>query len=70
MDDELRVPTELPLLQGLSWFDVDFRLLEPLDMLKRYESGWRDRGIVAEPSAEELTFIRALVRRYGSHLDL
>jgi hypothetical protein len=66
----IRVPESLPFLQAISWFDADWRSLGPLDMLRRYETGWRHRGIVAEPSAEELEFVRALVRRFGSILDV
>jgi hypothetical protein len=67
---EPTVPERLPFLEALSWFDRDFRQLPPLDMLRRYESGWRHKGVVAEPSPEELEFIRALARRYGSTLDV
>jgi len=69
-DDGFTVPERLPLLEALSWFDTDPRALAPLDMLRRYESGWRNRGLVADASPEELTFIRALVARYGSVLDV
>ena len=40
-----------------------------LDMLRRYESGWRS-GVLADPSPEEWEFIRELVQRYGSYLDV
>ena len=39
---ELRVPAELP-----------YRRLEPLEMLSRYEAGWRYLGVLGEPSPEE-----------------
>ena len=66
----LDVPAALPFLQALSWFDSGWRSLEPLDMLKRYERGWHERGVVGEPSPEELAFIRELAARYGSVLDV
>jgi hypothetical protein len=68
--DGLRVPDHLPFLESLSWFDVRWRELSPLDMLRRYERGWRHRAVTAEPSAEELAFVRALARRFGSILDV
>ena len=61
-------PAELPFLERLSWFDHDFRRLEPLDMLRRYEAGWRHLGVLADPSPEEWLWIRSLVDRYGSYL--
>ncbi|MBI4955164.1 MAG: hypothetical protein HY908_24285 [Myxococcales bacterium] len=64
------LPADLPFLESLSWFDTDWRQLAPLEALRRYERGWRNRGVTAEPSAEELAFIAALVRRYGSVIDV
>jgi hypothetical protein len=60
------VPRELPFLASLSWSDRRYRELPPDDMLRRYEAGWRHLGVLADPSEEELQFIRALVARYGS----
>ena len=67
---EIAVPTDLPFLASLSWSDRLWHELEPLDMLRRYEAGWRYKGVLAEPSAEEEAFIKALVQRYGSVLDV
>lgn len=67
---DLVAPNELPFLESLSWFDARWRELPPFEMLERYESGWRHRGVTAEPSAEEIAFVRALVRRFGSFLDV
>lgn len=61
-------PRELPFLESLSWNDVGWTELTPLEMLKRYEAGWRWRGVLADPTAEELAFVRDLVRTYGSVL--
>ena len=66
----LAVPTELPMLEALSWFDREWRKLSPLEMLRRHEAGWRNLRVVADPSAKELEFIRALIRRYESVLDV
>jgi len=67
---DLEIPADMRLLASLSWFDQDFWSLAPIDMLSRYEAGWRHRGVLAEPSAEELRFIRALVHRFGSILKV
>ena len=65
---DLRAPEELPFLASISWFDADYRRLEPLEMLSRYEAGWRYLGVLADPSPEEKRFIRALIARFGSVL--
>lgn len=62
------VPRELPFLESLSWNDRGWRELGPLEMLQRYEAGWRWRGVLADPSEEELAYVRWLVRTYGSVL--
>ncbi len=67
---ELEVPAELPFLQSLSWFDADWRKLTPLEMLRRYEAGWRNLGVTAELGKGEGAFVAALIRRYGSVLDV
>lgn len=70
MDRDVPLPDRLPFLESLSWFDREWRTLPPIDMLRRYESGWRHLGVTADPSSEELGFVRALVKRYGSFLDV
>ena len=67
--EEIAVPADLPFLASLSWSDRGWRGLGPLEMLRRYEAGWRYKGVLAEPSSEEEVFIRALVQRFGSILD-
>lgn len=68
--DDISIPERLPFLESISWFDRSFRDLEPLDMLRRYESGWRYLGVMADPSPEEWDFIRGLVKRFGSYLNV
>jgi hypothetical protein len=63
-------PTRLPFLEAISWFDAHPYELSPRDMLSRYERSWRHRGVLGEPSAEELAWIAALGRRFGSTLDV
>lgn len=65
---DIAVPDDLPFLESLSWSDRNFRDLPLLDMLRRYESGWRHLGVLADPSPEEWAFIRTLVARFGSFL--
>jgi hypothetical protein len=67
---EIVVPEELPFLESISWFDLLYLHLPPLDMLRRYEAGWRNKGVLADPSPEEWIFIRELVSRFGSYLDV
>lgn len=67
---DLKPPADLPFLASISWFDHDYRSLDPLDMLRRYESGWRHLHVLGEPSPEEWDFIRRLVDRFGSVLDV
>jgi len=69
-DLDLVLPERLPFLESLSWFDRNYRDLPLLDILRRYESGWRYLGVLADPSPEEWDFIRALVSRFGSYLDV
>jgi hypothetical protein len=66
---DIDVPENLPFLKSISWFDVKYRDLSPLDMLRRYESGWRWLGVSEDPTPEEWEFIRALVARFGSVLE-
>ncbi len=61
-------PERLPLLEAISWFDAEPYALSPFEMLQRYESGWRHRGVLADASAEELAYIATLARVFGSHL--
>jgi hypothetical protein len=68
--DEIPVPDQLPFLKSISWFDQDYRNLSPLDMLRRYEASWRHLGVLADPSPEEWELIKALVKRFGSMLDV
>ncbi len=59
-------PETLPFLEAVSWQGEVDSQLTPEEMLHRYERGWHYRGVLAEPSAEELAFVQALSQRYGS----
>jgi len=67
---EIPVPDQLPFLKSISWFDQDYRNLSPLDMLRRYEASWRHLGVLGDPSPEEWAFIKTLVERFGSVIDV
>lgn len=67
---EISIPEDLPFLKSISWFDQSYRDLPLIDILRRYEAGWRHKGVLADPSPEELDFIRALVARFGSFLNV
>jgi hypothetical protein len=69
-DPQLCAPRQLPFLESLSWFDRGFRELEPIDMLRRYEAGWRHLGVLEDPSSQEWEWIRLLIHRYGSILHV
>lgn len=60
-------PDRLPFLAALSWSDHgDLAELKPEEALRRYEAGWRWRGVLAEPSPEELEYLRELAACYGT----
>ena len=66
---DLLIPEDLPFLRSLSWSYRGYGGLSPLEMLRRYESGWRWLGVLEDPSPEEWAFIRELVARFGSFLE-
>lgn len=69
-EPEITLPQHLPFLESLSWSDRRYRDLPLLDILRRYEAGWRHLGVLADPSPEEWDFIRVLVATFGSHLHV
>lgn len=68
--DDIHVPEHLPFLASISWFDRDYRNLALVDILSRYEAGWRHLGVLGDPSPEEWVFIKALIDRFGSFLHV
>ena len=66
----VEVPAELPFLESLSWFDARWRELSPMEMLQRYERGFRHLGVTADLSSEEAAFLRVLIACFGSDLDV
>ncbi|AGY58247.1 hypothetical protein GKIL_2001 [Gloeobacter kilaueensis JS1] len=63
-------PDALPLLEALAWQCGGIEHLEPEDQLRLYERNWRFRGVLAEPSSDELQYIRALAEYFHSDLAL
>jgi hypothetical protein len=59
---------ELPFLKAICWQTADIKQLTPAEMLSRYEQGWQYRGVLGQPSAEELLWIAEISHCYGSWL--
>lgn len=68
MSEVLKIPQRLPFLESVCWQNVDVKHFTPAEMLRRYEQGWEYRGILGEPSVEELHFVKELAQRYSSWL--
>lgn len=64
----LEIPQTLPFLAAVCWQTEDVKHFTPAEMLRRYEQGWKYRGVLGDPNAEELCFVRELAQRYGSWL--
>ena len=60
----LTVPDKLPLLEGLCWNIAYPYRLTPQEMLSIYEQRWRFKGMLGEPSLEEIEFIQKLTSYY------
>lgn len=58
------IPQSLPLLEALCWNLTDPYSLSGSEMLGIYERYWRFKGILAEPSTEEIRFISYLTSTY------
>jgi hypothetical protein len=68
--NKIDTPQQLPFLESICWQAdlVQLKRLAPLEMLRCYERGWRNLGVMSDPSEEEWAFIRALVEEYKSWL--
>ncbi|MDY6782230.1 MAG: nucleotidyl transferase AbiEii/AbiGii toxin family protein [Cyanobacteriota bacterium] len=64
----ITIPPSLPFLRAICWQTRDVRQFSLPQMLSRYERGWLYRGVLGEPTSEELQFIQQLCDRYGSWL--
>ncbi|MCP4353370.1 MAG: hypothetical protein GY795_48595 [Desulfobacterales bacterium] len=65
-EELINVPAGLPFLQAVCWQTKDIRHFTLTEMLNRYESGWKYRGVLAGLEGEELEFVRRLVKEFGS----
>ena len=63
----MQVPTKLPLLEALCWNIKYPYQMSPEDMLGIYERYWRFNGVLANPSQEEIAFIKEISNYYNSY---
>ena len=63
----MQIPTKLPLLEALCWNIKYPYQMSPEDMLGIYERYWRFNGVLANPSQEEIAFIKELSNYYNSY---
>jgi hypothetical protein len=68
-DANLQQPNKLPFLEAVCWDLCDYTLLNPDEILDRYERGWGYRGVLADISEEERLFILNLAKARGSWLQ-
>ncbi len=68
MSAVFKIPQRLPFLELVCWQNVNVKHFTPAEMLRRYEQGWEYRGVLGEPSVEELQFVKELAQNYGSWL--
>jgi hypothetical protein len=61
---------QLPFLTSLCWQGerASIAHLSELDILNLYERNWRLRGVMADPSEQEVMFIRRIAAEYCSWL--
>ncbi len=62
----INIPAGLPFLKSVCWQTEDIRHFTLLEMLNRYERGWKYRGVLADIEGEELDFLRDLVKEFDS----
>ncbi len=60
------IPARLPFLSAICWQTKDIRKFSPIEMLERYERGWRYKGVIADLGDEEREFISRIAKTYGS----
>lgn len=66
MDKDINIPGKLPFLESICWQTQNVRHFSLLEMLNRYERGWRYRGVLADLEGEELEFVRDLAKKTDS----
>ena len=66
----IEVPDKLPFPEAVCWDLGDVRVLDPDEMLNRYERGWENRDVLADLTGSEKIFVVKLAREKGSWLQL
>ncbi len=66
IDMQINIPADLPFLKAICWQTEDISHFTLSEMLSRYESGWRYRGVLADLKGEEVDFVRNLVKQIDS----
>lgn len=67
--ETIHKPHQTPFLKALCWHGENPNGLNPEDTLAIYERGWRFKGVLAEPTAEEQAYIKKLAHFYQSWLQ-
>jgi len=65
----ISMPDKVPFLQAICWQTAEVRHFTPEQALARYERGWTYRGVLEDLKGEELDYVRALARTFGSWIQ-
>lgn len=65
----LHEPPHLPFLEAIAWQRGGVAQLSPEERMSLYERNWRQLGVIADPSPEELAYIRELAHLFQSDLS-
>lgn len=64
------VPDNLPFLESICWQTANVYEFTPLEMLGRYERGWKYRNLFDNLGDDELKFIKKIAEFYDSWLQV
>ena len=64
------VPDKLPFLESICWQTGNVYKFTPLEMLGRYERGWKYRNLFNNLKDDELEFIKKIAEFYDSWLKV
>ena len=64
------VPDKLPFLESICWQTGNVYKFTPLEMLSRYERGWKYRNLFNNLKDDELEFIKKIAEFYDSWLKV
>lgn len=68
--NNIEIPEKLPFLEAVCWDLRDVHLLNPDEMLNRYERGWENKGVLADLYGAEKRFLTQLAKNKGSWLQV